>query len=232
MPKAPTIDKIVVGHAARTFDWFGLPNWVVSGYFREQDGEFVLEELSIRPIGLDRDSPDSRWHRIPGRGVTSELLRRLSISTVRVALKDHMAWVQAGGGHGSVPQFRSLMPNGVPIELTSATRPRLPDEFLKEVAEVWLEEVRRGRGAYRRTLERFSRRASSEQTVKGWLVACRHRGWLAANTSPNRGRGQLQAAAGPRLLATGYRPPTAARKLSASQAKGAGRRSGKETRGK
>jgi hypothetical protein len=166
-------------------------NW---GYFDEHDNYSPPD--SVEP-------PDSQN---PPALINSDVLRRVPLGDIIARTERQLAddsWRTEG-----VRSFPG--PNLMPDELTdeqrralenSSTsaarrrgRPELSHELLIDVAETYIWEAGRGRGALKRMSEVFDR---PEATVRDWIAMARRRGYLAPTKPGSRG-----AAAGPNLPST------------------------------
>lgn len=166
-------------------------NW---GYFDEHDNYSPPDSVEL---------PDSQN---PPALINSDVLRRVPLGDIIARTERQLAddsWRTEG--------VRSLPgPNLMPDELTdeqrralenSSTsaarrrgRPELSDELLIDVAETYVWEAGRGRGALKRMSEVFDR---PEATIRDWIAMGRRRGYLAPTKPGRRG-----AAAGPNLPST------------------------------
>jgi hypothetical protein len=132
------------------------------------------------------------------------------ISRIKSAIADHMLWFSAQIDEGLVDPIAAavLKPDAGAIRAsrqTSPTSPRVPDELLEQVALAWLKRVGSGEpgSGWEWMAGEFDR---SVPTIKRWLHRARVEGWLAPHRDKAHGAGQLVAAAGPKLLAAGYKP--------------------------
>jgi hypothetical protein len=89
---------------------------------------------------------------------------------------------------------RRALENSATIGARRRGRPELSDELLIDVAENYIWEAGRGRGALNRMAETFDR---PEATIRDWIALARRRGYLAPTKPGRRG-----AAPGPNLPAT------------------------------
>jgi hypothetical protein len=91
------------------------------------------------------------------------------------------------------PLQRRALENSTTIAPRRRGRPELSDELLIEVAETYIREAGRGRGAINRMAEIFDR---PEATIRDWISIARQRSYLAPTKAGRRG-----AAPGPQLPA-------------------------------
>lgn len=154
------------------------------------------------PEPLDSQNPPSL--------ITSDVLRRIPIGEILARTQRRLAdesWrtdgidvIPAPGGRFSklsadelTEEQRRALENSSAIAARRRGRPELSDELLIEVAEAYIHEAGRGRGALNRMSEIFDR---PEATVRDWIAQARRRGYLAPTKPGRRG-----AAPGPNLPA-------------------------------
>lgn len=212
----PFREELSIGHTSRQFVWLERDSaWAIHGRYAVQAGELLIAGLRIVPSDWTEES-DHRpptYKQIPGRGVTTEVLRSIRIGKIRQAIAARLLWWdrQISRGVADIPPGLRLDLAALALlglrstereAATATTRtghPRLRDEFLETVARAWVEEAAEGRGALARMVDRFSDQTSSIETVKFWMRKARQAGWLAV--PPGGGRGRLLAIPGPRLTA-------------------------------
>ncbi|WP_308491870.1 hypothetical protein [Microbacterium terrisoli] len=164
------------------------------GYF-DPWGDFVdVEEGAGEPA--DGDEPPAL--------ITSDLLRRLPLGRIVALAQQRLAqeeWRTEGvvvlmGRDRSPDELSAAETLVLESAVTAARqttrgRPSLPDELLESVACAYLEEAVAGAGLLRRMSARFDR---PQATVRDWIAAARHAGFLTPAQPGRRG-----AAAGPKL---------------------------------
>jgi len=143
--------------------------------------------------------------------ITSDVLRRIPIGEILARTQRRLAddsWrtdgidvIPAPGGKfkklsadNLTEEQRQALENISAVVARRRGRPELTDELLIEVAEAYITEAARGRGALNRMAEIFDR---PEATVRDWIAQARRRGYLAATRPGRRG-----AAPGPNLPTT------------------------------
>lgn len=146
----------------------GHGNWV-------DPSEYVEDE--------DDDEPAE-----PATLITSEVLRRIPLGRILTDVEDQLpddSWrhsgVQVLGGPDLAPEDltqsqRRALENSNGIIARRRGRPPLDDKLLIAVADAYLEEAARGRGAIARLAVTFDR---PEPTIRDWIAAARRRGFLA-----------------------------------------------------
>jgi len=163
-------------------------NW---GYFDEHDNYSPPDGFEL---------PDSQN---PPALINSDVLRRVPLGDIITRTERQLAddsWRTEGVRSFPGPD---LMPDELTDEQRRALenfsasaarrrgRPELGDELLIDVAETYVWEARRGRGAVKRVSEVFDR---PEATIRDWIAMARRRGYLAPTKPGRRG-----AAPGPNL---------------------------------
>ena len=166
-------------------------NW---GYFDEHDHYSPPDSVEL---------PDSQN---PPALINSDALRRVPLGDIITRTERQLAddsWRSEGVRSFPGP---NLLPDELTVEQrralenssTSAARrrgrPELSDELLIDVAETYVWEAGRGRGALKRMSEEFDR---PEATIRDWIAMARRRGYLAPTKPGRRG-----AAPGPNLPST------------------------------
>lgn len=166
------------------------------GYF-DPWGAFVDDEVRVAEPE-DEDDPQAL--------ITTDLLRRLPLGRIIALAQQSLAqeeWrtegviVLMGPDRGAdeltAAETSVLESAATAARQTKRGRPSLPDELLESVASAYLDEAVAGAGLLRRMSERFGR---PQATVRDWIAAARHAGFLTPAQPGRRG-----AAAGPRLSA-------------------------------
>lgn len=171
------------------------------GYF-DEDGNYSPPD-SV-------ELPDSQN---PPALINSDVLRHVPLGDIITRTERQLAddsWRTEGIRSFPGP---NLMPDQLSAEQrralenssTSAARrrgrPELSDELLIDVAETYVWEAGRGRGALKRMSEVFDR---PEATIRDWIALARRRGYLAPTKPGRRG-----AAPGPNLPSTRTNDETA-----------------------
>jgi hypothetical protein len=161
------------------------------GYFDESDN-YVAPNTD--------DLPDSHD---PPTLITSDILRRIPLGDIVTRTQRWLAddsWrtegIRSFPGPDLRPddltdQQRRALENSSNSAPRRRGRPELSDELLIDVAETYIREAGRGRGAISRMAETFDR---PEATIRDWISIARHRGYLAPTKPGRRG-----AAPGPQL---------------------------------
>jgi hypothetical protein len=166
-------------------------------------------------IGSDEytppETPEQPDSQNPPSLITSDVLRRIPIGEILTRTQRRLAddsWRTEGihllgspGGTGGsltvdemTEEQRRALENSTAIGARRRGRPELSDELLIDVAEAYIGEAGRGRGALRRMSEIFDR---PEATIRDWIALARRRGYLAPTKPGRRG-----AAPGPNLPTT------------------------------
>ena len=157
------------------------------------------------------DTPEPLDSQNPPTLITSDVLRRIPIGEILARTQRRLtaeSWrtegielMPAPGGvvgkldaDDLTPEQRRALENSSAVGARRRGRPELSDELLVEVAEAYITEAARGRGALNRMAEIFDR---PEATVRDWIAQARRRGYLAATRPGRRG-----AAPGPNLPTT------------------------------
>lgn len=160
---------------------------------------------------LPPKAPEQLDSRNPPSLITSDVLRRIPIGEILARTQRRLAdesWrtegidlIPAPGGQfGKLSaeelseEQRRALENSSAIAARRRGRPELSDELLIEVAEAYIHQAGRGRGALSRMAEIFDR---PEATVRDWIAQARRRGYLAPTKPGRRG-----AAPGPNLPVT------------------------------
>ncbi|MFV8165308.1 hypothetical protein ACNQVK_24985 [Mycobacterium sp. 134] len=161
------------------------------GYFDGSDN-YAMPESDDLPDGHD-----------PPTLITSDILRRIPLGDIVARTQRWLAdasWRTEGirtlPGPDLRPddltdQQRRALENSSNSMLRRRGRPELSDELLVDVAEAYIQEAGRGRGAINRMADIFNR---PEATIRDWISIARRRGYLAPTKPGRRG-----AAPGPRL---------------------------------
>jgi len=161
------------------------------GYFDESDN-YVAPDTDALP---DSDDPPTL--------ITSDILRRIPLGDIVARTQRCLAddsWRTEGirtfPGPNLRPddltdQQRRALENSSNSVSRRRGRPELSDELLIDVAETYIWEAGRGRGAISRLADTFDR---PEATIRDWISSARRRGYLAPTKPGRRG-----AAPGPRL---------------------------------
>lgn len=163
---------------AEAIVWSGMPmgsadvanDWTARWTIASQGSELVVRALTIEPQG----------QRTPLGGITGTLLRKLYPTTVT----DFAAQAQAGVS--SVEKSLQMSQRefiDAPEPDGRRGRPPLSDDLLAHVAEMYLEELPKGKGVYGRMSERLQR---PPETVRDWIYRCRQNDWLTS--APKQGR--------------------------------------------
>ena len=164
------------------------------------------------------DTPDQPDSQNPPCLITSDVLRRIPIGEILTRTQRRLAddsWRTEGvrllappGETGAnlaadelTEEQRRALENSVAIGARRRGRPELSDELLIDVAEAYIWEAGRGRGALKRMSEIFDR---PEATIRDWIALARRRGYLAPTKAGRRG-----AAPGPNLPSTATDTETA-----------------------
>lgn len=190
----------------RSDDELWLARWV----FAEQGSGLVVRSLTVEPLG----------RATPTGGVTANLLRELSPAGAVVEAADLES---AGEPRYQITDLETGEVREVPTELLyrwtredaqahgpdpASTRrpgrPSLPERMLAAVAELYLAEMRRGRGVLKRVSARPELAAAAErrqdaitvENVRDWVRIARRNGWLRDDAQ----QGKRGGAPGPRLI--------------------------------
>jgi hypothetical protein len=163
-------------------------------------------------IGSDEytppDTPDQPDSQNPPSLITSDVLRRIPIGDILTRTQTRLtaeSWRTEGvhllaqpgetgrnlAAEDLTEEQRRALENSTAIGARRRGRPELSDELLIEVAQAYIWEAGRGRGALRRMSETFDR---PEATIRDWIALARRRGYLAPTKPGRRG-----AAPGPNL---------------------------------
>ncbi|MFV8314949.1 hypothetical protein [Mycobacterium sp. 23] len=166
-------------------------NW---GYFDQHDNYSPPDSVEL---------PDSQN---PPALINSDVLRRVPLGDIITRTERQLvddSWrtegVRAFPGPNLMPdelsdEQRRALENSSTAAARRRGRPELSDELLIDVAETYVWEAGRGRGALKRMSEVFDR---PEATIRDWIAMARRRGYLAPTKPGRRG-----AAAGPNLPST------------------------------
>lgn len=166
-------------------------NW---GYFDEHDNYSPPDSVAL---------PDSQT---PPALINSDVLRRVPLGDIITRTERQLAddsWrtegVRSFPGPNLMPdqltdEQRRALENSSTSAARRRGRPELSDELLIDVAETYVWEAGRGRGALKRMSEVFDR---PEATIRDWIAMARRRGYLAPTKPGRRG-----AAPGPNLQST------------------------------
>jgi hypothetical protein len=150
------------------------------------------------------EQPDSQD---PPTLITSDVLRRIPLGDIIMRTQRQLAddsWrtngIRSFPGPDLMPdelteEQRRALENSSAIWAHRRGRPALSDELLIDVAETYVGEAGRGRGAIKRMSESFDR---PQATIRDWIAAARRRGYLAPTKPGRRG-----AAPGPNLPTRG-----------------------------
>jgi hypothetical protein len=161
------------------------------GYFDEHDNYSPPDSVEL---------PDSQD---PPALINSDVLRRVPLGDIIARTERQLAddsWRTEGVRSFPGPNLmldeltdeqRRALENSSTSAVRRRGRPELSDELLIDVAETYVWEAGRGRGALRRMSEVFDR---PEATIRDWIAAARRRGYLAPTKPGRRG-----AAPGPNL---------------------------------
>ncbi|MFP1153592.1 hypothetical protein ACK280_15980 [Mycobacterium sherrisii] len=161
------------------------------GYFDEYDNYSPPDSVEL---------PDSQD---PPALINSDVLRRVPLGDIIARTERQLAddsWRTEGvrsflGPNLMLDELTDEQRRALENSSTSAVRrrgrPELSDELLIDVAETYVWEAGRGRGALRRMSEVFDR---PEATIRDWIAIARRRGYLAPTKPGRRG-----AAPGPNL---------------------------------
>lgn len=168
-------------------------DWRIRWVFARQPTGMVVRSMSIEAV------PDAT----PTGGITAGILRALS--PAKISAQAGQAFTEPKSSSDSQAErvarllatFRRdeisrAHPASARAEHSGPGRPPLPDELLREVALAYIDEVKGGRGIYRRLSQRFGR---PEETIRDWIRISRREGFLA----PAAKRGARSAEPGPRL---------------------------------
>jgi hypothetical protein len=172
------------------FIWTGhLPEWLVRGSLTTNRGRLEicrLEVLSLQrqPVGLGKQT----LRDISTEEILIESSRHLQVFAAADEARkasghpERDNWKQAGAAAASDPSHRG--------------RKRLSDEFIRSVAEAFLDEM--GPGVYSRLAVRLrpGGRKPTEKQLEGWVRRATQDEWL----SPGRS-GSSYRSPGPRLIA-------------------------------
>lgn len=158
------------------------------------DGSDNYLHPDTQPAAVDEEPPSL---------ITSDVLRRIPIGDIISRAGRQLAdesWrthgVRVFMGSDLKPEDlsdeqRRALENSTSTRARRRGRPELSDELLIEVAEAYIDEAGRGRGAHGRLSAIFDR---PEATIRDWVSIARRRGFLAP-TKP----GRPGAAPGPNL---------------------------------
>lgn len=170
----PTPEQYAGGTAA-TFVYRSPDGWTASGLITETDRGPGIQRLEIDPGGSSET-------------VTAKMLRGIPLTDI----------ISAAASSTPVLEAVARARRSIQTDEREPRRPGrapLPDELLRQVAELYLEETGPGkpRGAVVRVAERMGKDAS---TLSRWVHQARRRGWLGPAVPGREG-----GTAGPRLLA-------------------------------
>jgi hypothetical protein len=166
--------------------------------FRSSWGYFDKHDNYVLPDTDDLPSDDD-----PPALITSDVLRRIPLGDIVARTQRWLAddsWrtegIRAYPGPDLRPDDltdhqRRALENSSKSGPRRRGRPELSDELLIDVAETYIREASRGRGAISRMAQSFDR---PEATVRDWISIARRRGYLAPTKPGRRG-----AAPGPQL---------------------------------
>lgn len=184
--------------------------WLARWVFAEQGSGVVVRSLTIEPLG----------RATPTGGVTANLLRELSPAG---AVTEAADLESSGEPRYQITDLETGEVREVPSEMfyrwtredaqahgpdPASTRrpgrPSLPERMLAAVAELYLAEVRRGRGVLKRVSDRPELAAVAERSqdaitvenVRDWVRIARRNGWLLDDAQ----QGKRGGAPGPRLI--------------------------------
>ncbi|MGW0162083.1 hypothetical protein ACWDUN_22500 [Mycobacterium sp. NPDC003323] len=173
--------------------------------FRRNWGCFDDHDNYLHPDDQDPIDPDE-----PTTLITSDTLRRIPLGDILARVERDLpddSWrnegIQQVPGNTRLRvedlsgDQRRALENTTTVTARRKGRPELSDELLIEVAEAYIGEAARGRGAIGRLSTMFDR---PEPTIRDWISTARKREFLAPTTPGRRG-----AAPGPKLP----RPPRA-----------------------
>ncbi len=190
----------------RSDDELWLARWVLA----EQGSGVVVRSLTVEPLG----------RATPTGGVTANLLRELSPAGAVVEAADlegssepryRITDLETGEVREAPPEMfyrwtrEDAQAHGPdPASTRRPGRPSLPERMLATVAELYLAEVRRGRGVLKRVSERPELAAAAErrqdaitvENVRDWVRIARRNGWLLDAAQ----QGKRGGAPGPRLI--------------------------------
>jgi hypothetical protein len=172
--------------------------WFVSGTARMMSGQLALTSLRLEfnPIGADdgalTDLPVS--DRLAG-GISTEILRAIPVGKIRASIQREVL-AQEGFDilqvelrrSPAVGAHRKAAAEAVRGRKLGRGRPRLTDEFLREVAVVALQIQAEGvpKGGLRQAVgERFGNATAA--TVRDWFSRCREIGFLSQTHQGQRG---------------------------------------------
>lgn len=163
------------GGTAATFVYRSADGWTASGLIAETNRGPAIQRLEIDP----GESGDS---------VTAKMLRSVPLTDI----------ISAAASSAPVLEAVARARRSAEAAETGPRRPGrapLPDELLRQVAELYLEETVPGkpRGAVVRVAERMGKDPS---TLSRWVHQARRRGWLGPAVPGREG-----GTPGPRLLA-------------------------------
>lgn len=133
--------------------------------------------------------------------ITSDVLRRIPIGEILTRTQRRLAdesWRTEGvqlipppgearrsmAADELTEEQRRALENSSMIGARRRGRPELSDELLIDVAETYIWEAGRGRGALNRMAETFDR---PEATIRDWIAQARRRGYLAPTKPGRRG---------------------------------------------
>jgi hypothetical protein len=177
--------------------------------FRRDWGYFDGFDKYVPP-----ETPEEPDSQNPPTLITSDVLRRIPLGDILTRTQRRLAddsWRTEGirsypgsdltAADELTEEQRRALENSSTIGARRRGRPELSDELLIEVAEAYVWEAGRGRGALKRMSEIFDR---PEATVRDWITLARRRGYLAPTKAGRRG-----AAPGPKLPTTAADTETA-----------------------
>lgn len=143
------------------------------------------------------ESPEEPDSQNPPTLITSDVLRRIPLGDILTRTQRRLAddsWRTEGirsypgsdltAADELTEEQRRALENSSTIGARRRGRPELSDELLVEVAEAYIWEAGRGRGALKRMAEIFDR---PEATIRDWIALARRRGYLAPTKPGRRG---------------------------------------------
>lgn len=157
------------------------PEWRIRWVIAQQDGGLVVRDLHIETLA--RATPQG--------GITATMLRKLSPANV---VRDAAADMPDPFTARVIEQISQQAQAEVEQRPIRRGRPPLSDEHLARVALAYLDELRAGRGVWRRMSRRFDR---TPEAMRDQVRKARERGFLTEAA----GAGQRGGEPGPALLA-------------------------------
>lgn len=170
----PTDDELTSG--TRRFSYSG-DEWAVSGIARMEGSAAHVLSLEVRAAAPNGFVSASMVKSVPVGRIVGSLQTLLALDKARRE--------GAGDAEAEAPKPESSRRGG---------KPRVTDEQLRRLAEVYLDETAEGKPArpLSRIAEQFGR---PEETVRTWLARARKEGWLAPGV-----KGRAGGEPGPKLL--------------------------------